>query len=198
MGPTSSVDRPVGPARYGRTQRARLLEVAAEAIDHGLETGARWMPDPAEEDEALTEPRGCFVTLHREGALRGCVGSLTARGPLVREVARAAYNAAFRDPRFPPLARQEREGLDIHISVLSEPKPMAFTSEADLLEQLRPGVDGLILEDGGRLGTFLPDVWDSLPTPRAFLEQLRRKAGLAPDHWSSTLRVQRYTTEAFP
>ncbi|MEQ9319934.1 MAG: AmmeMemoRadiSam system protein A [Polyangiaceae bacterium] len=178
--------------------RARLLEVAAAAIDAGLETGSRWTPDVAGEADALAEPRGCFVTLHRDGELRGCVGSLSPRGPLATEVARAAYNAAFRDPRFSPLTPAERDGLDIHISVLSAPEPMAFSSEQDLLDQLRPGVDGLILEDAGQMGTFLPDVWDKLPAPRTFLAHLRRKAGLAPDHWSPSLRVKRYTTESFP
>lgn len=196
---TSSTERPPSDAgvHYDDAMRARLLQVAAAAIDRGLQTGNRWTPDLADEDDALTEPRGCFVTLHRDGELRGCVGSLTAQGPLAAEVARAAYNAAFRDPRFPALTQAERPGIDIHISVLSAPEPMTFASEEDLLEQLRPGVDGLIVEDAGRMGTFLPDVWDKLPAPLTFLSQLRRKAGLAPDHWSPSLRVKRYTTESF-
>ncbi|HHH30775.1 MAG TPA: AmmeMemoRadiSam system protein A [Polyangiaceae bacterium] len=184
--------------RYDEAMRARLLEVARTAIDRGLATGERWVPDLEGEPDALTEARSCFVTLNRDGELRGCVGSLTPNGPLIREVARAAFNAAFRDPRFSPLTEAERGGLDIHVSVLSEPEPMTFASEEDLLDQLRPGVDGLILEDRGRVGTFLPDVWEKLPSRRAFLQHLRQKAGLPPHHWSPTMTVKRYTTEAFP
>jgi len=209
MGPTSSTDPSAGPRadvtapnptethRYDGAARARLLEVARAAIERGLDGSPGWVPSLSGEPRILTQARGCFVTLHRHGELRGCVGSLAARGPLVQEVARSAYNAAFRDPRFVPLSRAELEGLDIHISVLSEAKPMAFSSEEDLVEQLRPGVDGLILEEGPRLGTFLPDVWEKVPDRRDFLQQLKRKAGLPTSYWSPTVRVLRYTTEGF-
>jgi len=117
----------------------------------------------------------------------------------VQDVAHNAYAAAFSDPRFPPLAalELELEGLDLHISILSPPEPMQFVSEGDLLNQLRPGEDGLILRAGVRRGTFLPSVWESLPQPQAFLQHLKMKAGLAPDFWSDEVRVERYTTEAF-
>jgi AmmeMemoRadiSam system protein A len=194
MAPTSSTEN---ARRYDDDERATLLRIAMEALRHGVRHGSSWVPSLEEFPPSLREPRGCFVTLHRGGELRGCVGSLAARGPLVQEVARAAFNAGFRDPRFPPLTEPELADLDVHISVLSEPEPMRFSSESDLLQQLRPGVDGLILREGHHMGTFLPDVWDKLPTPAAFLAQLRRKAGLPAEYWSPSIEVQRYTTEGF-
>jgi AmmeMemoRadiSam system protein A len=137
------------------------------------------------------------VTLEIGGELRGCIGTLKARRPLVVEVAHMARAAAMEDPRFPPLARAELGAVQISISVLSVPAPLEFASEADLLAKLRPGVDGLILREGYRSGTFLPSVWDKLPAPADFLRQLKRKAGLAPDHWSDSLTIEGYTTESF-
>jgi uncharacterized protein len=184
---------------YDSRQRQALLDTARRALEHGVASGRMLVPELTGLDPALCEPRGVFVTLHdADGALRGCIGSLQPRGPLVQEVTRAAFNAGFEDPRFPPLAADELAGLQVHISVLGPSEEIHFESERDLLQQLRPGMDGLILEDGHRMGTFLPDVWTSLPTPDSFLRQLRVKAGLPPDHWSSTVRVRRYTTEAFP
>jgi hypothetical protein len=174
-----------------------LLEVAHRAIAWGLANEGALELDPQAFDAPLQEPKGCFVTLHLGDLLRGCVGCLRARGPLVREVAGAAHGAAFRDPRFPPLGAAELEALTVHVSVLSVPVALAFANERELLAQLRPGTDGLVLSDGSRLATFLPEVWDRFPDPAEFLRQLRVKAGFAPDHWSDTLEVERYTTDAF-
>jgi AmmeMemoRadiSam system protein A len=109
-------------------------------------------------------------------------------------VARNAEAAAFEDPRFAPLTLAEWGDLQIDISVLNPPEPMSFQSEQDLIRQLRPGVDGLVLQENFYRGTFLPSVWQQLPEPREFLRQLKRKAGLDPDYWSSAIQVQRYTT----
>jgi uncharacterized protein len=181
----------------GPAARAELLDVARRAVAEGLATGRVWVPDAGAFSESVRPQRACFVTLHVKHRLRGCVGTLQARHPLVSEVARSAHGAAFRDPRFAPVSADEAAGLEYHISVLAPSEPISFTSERDLLRQLRPGVDGVILRDGGRAGTFLPDVWDTLPKPEDFLRQLRIKAGLAGNHWSSTMAVSRYTTESF-
>lgn len=177
--------------------RASLRAVAAASIRHGLDRGSPLSVDAREHSAALRAPGASFVTLHRQGDLRGCIGSLEAQRPLVVDVAENAYAAAFRDPRFAPLRAEELADLQLHISVLSAPAPLEFRDEADLLRQLRPGVDGLILTADGHRGTFLPSVWESLPRPEQFLAQLKRKAGLPADFWSPALRVQRYTTEAF-
>jgi len=177
--------------------RRLLLRLARDAIAHGLRTGRPPAVDPDRFDEPLRARRATFVTLEKEGRLRGCIGHLEAIQPLVMDVAENAFNAAFRDPRFPPVEASELDALEIHISVLSPPEPMQFESEADLLRQLRPGVDGLILEEGPYKGTFLPSVWEQLPDPHQFLAQLKLKAGLPPNHWSARMRVWRYTTESF-
>jgi AmmeMemoRadiSam system protein A len=148
--------------------------------------------------ERLREPQASFVTLHLDESLRGCIGSLEARRPLVEDVMQNAYGAAFEDPRFPVLTLEEFERLNIHLSILSPPEPMVCSSEADLAAQLRPHVDGLVIEEGWRRGTFLPSVWEQLSDPYLFLRHLKRKAGLPEDYWSQTLRIMRYTVEAVP
>ncbi len=185
------------PAPLEAEARAELFAVARRSVQEGLLAGAVWEPDAKGFGARLQEARACFVTLHVERRLRGCVGTLQARRPLVVEVARSAHGAAFRDPRFAPVSASELAELAYHISVLSSSEPMVFSCESDLLRQLRPGLDGLVLRDAGHTGTFLPDVWKNLPHPMEFLRQLRLKAGLAPDHWSDTLTVARYTTESF-
>lgn len=177
--------------------RGELLRVAREALTSRTRRGR----DPAV-NEASFSPRlrthgAAFVTLTRTGQLRGCIGSLQAHRPLVRDVADNAVKAGHGDPRFPPVAPEELDAITLKVAVLGPPAALRFTDEDDLLGQLRPGEDGLILTDRGRRGTFLPMVWDSLPEPADFWRQLKRKAGLPEDHWSATLEVQRYRAESF-
>ena len=178
--------------------RQQLLGIAIDSIRHGLARGTPLEVDARQLPDDLRATRATFVTLERKKRLRGCIGMLEARFPLGVDVANNAFNAAFRDPRFPPLAEDELEGLDIHISILSPPEPLPCADEADLLEKIRPNVDGLIIADGWHHATFLPSVWEHLPKPRDFVAELKMKAGLAPDHWSKTLKVERYTTESVP
>ena len=180
-----------------KSQEILLLDIAEASIRHGLDYGRPLSVSPGDYQDSLRAPGACFVTLNRSGQLRGCIGSLSAHRPLVEDVADNAYAAAFSDPRFPPLREEELEGLDIHISILTPAEPMRFDSEADLLRQLQPGVDGLIMEEGFRRGTFLPSVWEQLPSPDLFLTHLKQKAGLPTNYWSDTLRVSRYTTISF-
>lgn len=176
--------------------RRRLLALAFESIERGL-IGERLTIDRTGLPEALTARRASFVTLHLERELRGCIGTLEAVRALADDVAANAYSAAFEDRRFLPLSRGEFGRLHVHISILSPPQAIACTSEADLLAQLRPQVDGLIIEEGFMRGTFLPSVWEQLPDPREFLGHLKRKAGMPVDYWSTRIRVRRYTVESF-
>lgn len=180
-----------------KDQEKKLLELAAASIHYGLQHGRPLKPVLDEYDPALREPGACFVTLTREGELRGCIGSLSARRPLVEDVAENAYAAAFSDPRFYPLQAIELHELEIYISHLSEAEPIHFNSERELIEQLRPGIDGLILEEGYRRGTFLPSVWEQLPEPVDFLHHLKLKAGLPVNYWSETIHFSRYTSHSF-
>jgi hypothetical protein len=174
----------------------RLFEVARESIRLGVLRGHPLRPDPLAFSAPLRELRSSFVTLRLVGELRGCVGGLEPRWPLVSDVARHAFAAGFRDPRFPPVDAAEFAALEVEISVLSPLEPLSFACEAELLAQLRPGIDGLVLEVGARRGTFLPSVWEQLPTPCDFLAELKRKAGLAADSWPHALVVYRYTVES--
>ena len=145
----------------------------------------------------LQECTATFVTLTRKGRLRGCIGSLDARRSLLDDVKANAKAAAFLDPRFEPLTQTEFATTRIEVSVLSAPEPVAFANEAEALAKIRAGADGLILEHAGKRGTFLPQVWDSIPDPAEFLRQLKLKAGLEPTFWASDLRLQRYSVVKF-
>ncbi|WP_316364347.1 AmmeMemoRadiSam system protein A [Candidatus Thiodiazotropha sp. CDECU1] len=184
-------------AQYSTAERATLLEIAAASIKHGLEQGTPLRVTASDYPADLQQHRACFVTLSQGGALRGCIGHLEAQAPIVEDVAENAYAAAFRDPRFPPLTEREADNLEIHISVLTPAEAIAFESEQELIGKIRPAVDGLILVEGQRRGTFLPSVWESLPETRNFLSHLKQKAGLPANYWSSTLEVYRYETESF-
>ena len=134
------------------------------------------------------------MTLHLSGGLRGCIGSLEPRGTLYAEVISCARAAATRDPRFDPVLPEELAGIDFEVSVLSPLEPLPVRDEGEAVARLRPGVDGLVLMAGGRSATFIPAMWEQLPSPVEFLRQLRRKAGL-PEAWTPGTRLQRFTAE---
>jgi AmmeMemoRadiSam system protein B/AmmeMemoRadiSam system protein A len=177
--------------------RASLLDVVREAITGGLGENQEPQISVSGYSDDLLAPRATFVTLTKSGKLRGCIGSLVARQPLVVDVAHNAFRAAFKDPRFPPVSARDLTEMTATISVLSPATEIAFDSESSLLAMLRPGVDGVILAEGERRGTFLPDVWETRPNPVDFLNRLKGKAGLPGDYWSETLKAWRYTTEIF-
>ena len=177
--------------------RDQLSWLAFRSISHGVQHRHPLPVDLADWPEQLRESRASFVTLYKQEQLRGCIGSLAPTMPLVQDVAEHAFAAAFKDPRFSPVSESELDSINVHLSVLSDPEPLTFSTEAHLLEQIVPGRDGLIIHEGGRRGTFLPSVWDKLPERRQFLQQLKRKAGLPEDYWSETIRVERYTTESW-
>ena len=138
-----------------------------------------------------------FVTLRSVGELRGCIGSIDARRALGDDVARNAYAAAYRDPRFPPLEPHEHASLEVEVSVLTPRVPISVASEDEALASLRPGTDGVYLQYRETSATFLPQVWESLPDPLDFLAELRRKAGLPVRFWHPDIRLSRYSVEKY-
>lgn len=170
-----------------------LIDLVRRSIAFGLDTGEppRVITD-GNLAPLLAAPGAAFVTLRRHGALRGCIGSAVASRPLVEDVVQHAFNAAFRDWRFPRLNWLDLAGLSLSVSVLTPPVPIRFDAESDLLAQLRPGMDGLIIEDLGRRSLFLPSVWQELPDRRQFLMTLKLKAGLSAEHFSPGFRAQRF------
>ena len=172
-------------------QGQTLLRLAREAIS--AQFGAPRTTAP--HDAWLQQPGATFVTLTEKGQLRGCIGSLQAYRPLMDDVRANAVAAAFRDPRFAPLHEIELPHIHIEVSLLSAPQPLAFVDEADALAQLHAGIDGVIFEFTHHRSTFLPQVWEQLPTPEAFVAQLKRKAGLPGDFWSPEVKLSRYHVE---
>jgi AmmeMemoRadiSam system protein A len=170
-----------------------LLQTARRAIEQSFGRAG-----PAAATHAgLDRPGATFVTLTRQGELRGCIGTLEAHRALRRDVEENARNAAFRDPRFEPLAVAELHVTRIEVSLLSAPAPLPIAGEDDLLARLRPGIDGIVLAFRGQRATFLPQVWESLPEPGAFIAALKRKAGLAAGFWHDEIRIARYTAAKF-
>lgn len=173
------------PGHPGNT----LLPIARAAIStalgrpHQAAEGAIW----------LQEMGACFVTLTQQGQLRGCIGTLEARRTLLADVKANAVAAALQDPRFAPLQASELVHTEIEVSLLSTMQPLHFESEAHALAQLQPGIDGVVLEFERYRSTFLPQVWEQLPTASEFIAQLKHKAGLPPGFWASGMRLQRYT-----
>jgi len=169
-----------------------LLALAASSLRHAVTTGEPLGIDPAVYAPELAGPGASFVTLRRNGELRGCIGSAQAWRPLIVDIAGNAAAAALEDPRFPSLQASELPGLWLSLSILTVPEPVTASSEADALTQIRSGRDGLILSDGKRSALLLPQVWEMLPDPVAFVAALKDKAGLPAHHWSPETRLQRF------
>lgn len=167
-----------------------LLPLARGSIAEAL---GRKFPLPDWREPWLDEPGASFVTLTRDGELRGCIGSLEPHRPLRDDVRANARAAAFRDPRFPPLESHEFPHIRVEVSLLSPAEPLAVASEEEAWQVLRPHVDGVIFEYGPYRSTFLPQVWEQLPEPDRFLAHLKRKAGLPWDFWAPGVRLSRYT-----
>ena len=187
-----------GDGVYGEEHGRELLGLARASIGAALGLNSRpGIPD----DTWHCEQRAAFVTLNLNGELRGCIGSLEAQRRLGEDIVSNAHAAAFRDPRFSPLTAEEFRALEIEVSILSRAKRLAFEDEADLVRQLVPGRDGLILERGegrgARRSTFLPQVWESLPEPASFLRHLKQKAGIAADARIESCRIKRYRVAKF-
>lgn len=180
-----------------------LLATARESITYGCVRKSLLPVDPTL--WAITELRqmACtFVTLKMPVAspgddLRGCVGSLSADQPLVQDTIEHAYAAAFRDPRFPPVASDEIPLLRIAISIISPQETLQFDNQEELLQQIRPELDGLIIQSQGRRATFLPSVWEQISGRTEFLRQLKLKAGFAPDYWNCDFKAFRYQADYF-
>jgi hypothetical protein len=188
------------PENYAAPERKLLLDLARRTLTcvvtnpdlSGFEVNARGLPPQ------LSETKACFVTLTENGGLRGCIGHIVPQEPLYQAVEDNARNAATRDPRFVPVQPGEAGKIKIEISVLTEPKPLLFTSPEDLLAKLQPGKDGVVLKLDGHSATFLPQVWEQLPDKVEFLNHLSEKAGCAPGDWRKPgTSVLIYHVEAF-
>ena len=182
-------------------QGQALLWLARETITRKLGLEAH-EPEPkiaaCLQDAELQYKRGTFVSLKAHGELRGCIGCLVATDSMVEEVKRNALHAAFGDSRFRPVAKEELAAIEMEVSILTEPTPLSYASPEELLRALRVGIDGVIILQGGRSATFLPQVWQQLPEPQDFLSHLCQKACLPVDAWrSGGLEVFTYRVQYF-
>ncbi len=190
------------PTNITTAQGKTLIMLARQTIAHKLGLSIpdedRQKIESVVHDSSLKQTRGTFVTLHRHGKLRGCIGSIVAVESILENIRHNAINAAFGDPRFPPLQKKEFNELDIGVSILTDPKLLAYENGNELLSRLRPRIDGVILRDGLASATFLPQVWEQLPRTEDFLSHLCIKAGLASNAWQTgKLEVFTYQAQCF-
>ena len=189
-------------AQFSEAQGQMLVKLARQTISKrlGVKVGDSELdgPSPTLQDDCFKLHCGTFVTLKIGGQLRGCIGNLTASESVLDGVRRNAINAAFHDPRFSPLSKDELDRMEIEVSILTEPQPLDYRNGQDLIQKLRTNVDGVIIRKGHAGATFLPQVWEQLPEPDEFLAHLCRKAGLSPDAWEqSKLEVLTYQVQYF-
>lgn len=173
----------------------QLISLSKESIKSGLENGTPLSINFTKYAPVLKEQGACFVTLETDGVLRGCIGSVISHRPLIEDLVSNAFNAAFEDPRFVPLTKEEFDKLSVSISLLSQPKEIHFKNEEELLEKIIPFNDGVIIKDKNLSAVYLPSVWEQIPDKKSFLESLKLKAGMKKNHFSKTFKAYLFTTE---
>jgi AmmeMemoRadiSam system protein A len=166
-----------------------LLTLARQSLEAGVK--GQPLPKPENPPESTKPKQGCFVTLTKDGQLRGCIGYIEGIKPLYEAVIDNARNAALSDPRFPAVTPDELPAITIEISALTPPRPLEYKDPQDLLNKIKPGEDGVILQNGYHQSTYLPQVWEQLPNKLRFLENLSMKGGMEPDGWK-TASVKTY------
>lgn len=183
---------------YTAKEKDFLLKLARQSIEHLFGSGGKLELSESEIPfSKLKEKRAAFVTLTQNGGLRGCIGSLVPELPLYQEIIDRAFSAAFQDPRFVPLSKEELPKTKISISILTIPEPLEFKDSQELLEKLVPQRDGVVLKRGLNSATYLPKVWEELPDKEDFLSNLCQKAGLEPDAWKGHLEISTYQSIDF-
>lgn len=179
-------------------EKQTLLRLAREALQQGVAGQTMPVLNLQNLPPALRATGASFITLTIAGELRGCIGALEPYQPLAEDVREHAVAAALEDPRFPPVSREEVGRIKIEISRLTLPQDLEYTDAEDLLGKLHPHADGVILRDGMRRATFLPQVWEKIPDKEQFLDNLCYKMGAAPDTWRRRhLEVLTYQVEEF-
>lgn len=171
-------------------------DVCKKSIKYGLDNKAVMPVSEIDNVPKIFEqPGACFVTLEINDNLRGCIGSIIAHQPLIKDLIHNSYSSAFSDSRFSPLTKDEFKNISIAISLLSAPSKMVFANEKDLLNKIQPFIDGIIIKDGYYQAVYLPSVWEQLPNKTLFLSSLKQKAGLSPNHFSKNFEAYRFTSE---
>ena len=183
---------------YREVERKKLLEISRQTLLFYFECGKKLEIDTKKLNKKFLEKKATFVTLTLGDQLKGCVGNILPKFPLYKDVINNSLSAAFADPRFPNLEKDELNNTKIEISVLSKPKRIIFDSTEDLLKKIKPFEHGIILQSSFHQATFLPQVWEDLPDKRDFLTNLSIKAGLSTDAWQDPeIEYFYYTIEHF-
>lgn len=179
---------------FARHNKEALLAIVKTALDSAVKKQELYQPKRDEFNDVLFNRGASFVTLEKNGRLRGCIGSVMPTNAIAVDLANNAFAAAMHDSRFKPVAEEELEDIDFSVSLLTSFEEIEFNSAEDLLSKITPDVDGLLIKDGERQGLFLPTVWEQIPDKQEFLSELKIKAGLSPSHWSKNLQVFKFRT----
>lgn len=178
---------------FARHNKKDLRAIVAKALERAV-AGKHFTPERNDYPDVLFNKGASFVTLTRGGELRGCIGSLLPNRAIALDIADNARQAAMEDSRFAPLTPEELKTIDFSISLLTGYEPVKCKNEEELLNQIKPNIDGLVIRDGNRQGLFLPSVWKQLPDKKDFLTNLKIKAGLSPTYWSDKMKIYRFRT----
>ncbi|MDD4028641.1 MAG: AmmeMemoRadiSam system protein A [Bacteroidia bacterium] len=180
-------------------EQKTLLRVARTTIENHLDNRQFNILLERKQFPSLWVKKGCFVTLTQNQRLRGCIGTIEPIFPLLDAVQRNSMSAAFYDPRFHPVTHKEIQTIRIEISVLTIPRELMYANPHEIVEKVNPYQDGVILQLGSHTATFLPQVWEELPTHEEFFRHLSFKAGLEPNSWknNSDMKIFIYQVDKF-
>ncbi len=176
-------------------EQSLLLELSKQSIDYGVVYGKPMELDSSIYSKRLRREQATFVTIELNNSLRGCIGQLRPIQPLVNDIVANSFSAAFKDPRFSAVTKNEAKNLNITLSLLNEPKELDFEGKENLFQRINIGSDGVIINDLGKTGVFLPVVWEMFPDPEEFFKKLKEKAGIPSNKWSSTLKVLTFSVD---
>lgn len=181
-----------------KSEQKQLLKLSRSALTHIFKTGEELEPKDSDFQKKLKEKRATFVTITKDGMLRGCIGKLLPQKELYKDAIENTYSAAFGDPRFPQLTKDELANISIEISILDKPKRLEYKNSKDLITKLTKEKPGVIIQHGLYSATFLPQVWEDLKKPEEFLSNLCQKAGLPSDMWQKEkIEIQTYKVAKF-
>ena len=181
-------------ANFARHNREAIIGIVSKALEKAVLEKSEYTPDREEYDNVMFNKGASFVTLEKDNKLRGCIGSIFPTISIARDLAKNAHLAALHDSRFSPVTKEELKDITFKVSLLTGFEEIKYSSEDDLLQQIKPKTDGLLIRDGQRQGIFLPAVWKDISNKKDFLTELKIKAGLSPSYWSNNIEVFRFRT----
>ena len=181
-------------ANFARHNKDAIIDIVSKSLEKAILENSEYSPNRDNYDNVMFDKGASFVTLEKNNKLRGCIGSVFSTMSIAEDLAKNAKSAALHDTRFNPVSKDELKDITFKVSLLTGFEEIKFSSYDDLLKQIKPKIDGLLIKDGKRQGIFLPAVWEDIPNKKEFLTELKIKAGLSPTYWSDNIEIFRFRT----